>query len=303
MGLADLLRRRERPGQGRPQRASISGRATRSSATARSSPGSRFNTSLHRGADSPARPACAARSAHVRDPEGRRRSHRRADGRRRLRGERAAAAGGAARAGARRRSDGARRRARDRSVDRFGGSGSRYRAALAALPGSTVADARAIIADRLARDLVEARFRPQPPSSAEVAEFLTTYAGDTRSPRHGEPGRALARRRRARPCGRDDRARRGLHAPAGQAAADRHARRPLPGASARARAAAAMRSRPPAAANVARAVLGRFAKDAVYDRWLRTQQQTLLANAVCARDDVPSTGDIDLTAWAPFLGA
>ena len=50
---------------------------------------------------------------------------------------------------------------------------------------------------------------------------------------------------------------------------------------------------PSSAVNVARAVLGRFAKDAVYDRWLRTQQEALLANAVCARDDVPTTGDID----------
>jgi hypothetical protein len=50
-------------------------------------------------------------------------------------------------------------------------------------------------------------------------------------------------------------------------------------------------------------VLGRFAKDAVYDRWLRAQQRSLLRNAVCARDDVPSPGNVDLTAWTPFLGA
>src|SRR6476619_6657215 len=60
--------------------------------------------------------------------------------------------------------------------DRFGGSGSRYRASLAALHLS-VRDARAIIADRLARDLVKARFRPKPPTSSQVAEFMTTYAG------------------------------------------------------------------------------------------------------------------------------
>ena len=53
---------------------------------------------------------------------------------------------------------------------------------------------------------------------------------------------------------------------------------------------------PPAQAdNVARDVLGRFAKDAVYDQWLDTQEGTLLANAVCARDAVPGEGDVDLT--------
>jgi hypothetical protein len=54
---------------------------------------------------------------------------------------------------------------------------------------------------------------------------------------------------------------------------------------------------------VARAVLGRFAKDDVYQRWLRARETSLLGDAVCARDDVPVPGDVDLTLWAPFLGA
>ena len=185
--------------------------------------------------------------------------------------------------------------------DRFGGSGSRYRSALAALHLS-VRDARAIVADRLARDLVETRFRPKPPSSSEVAEFLTTYAGTrvrlvTASPDApwlGGVGRGLAietiapeevftlRQGKQRQIDTLD---------------GRFRVRPLgPALPLYALA-------PSSAVNVARAVLGRFAKDAVYDRWLGTQQQAMLANAVCARDDVPSTGDIDLTAWAPFLGA
>ena len=61
---------------------------------------------------------------------------------------------------------------------------------------------------------------------------------------------------------------------------------------------------PPArAADVARGVLGRFAKDDVYQRWLRSRQAVQLAGAVCARDDLPAPGDVDLTLWAPFLGA
>ena len=60
---------------------------------------------------------------------------------------------------------------------------------------------------------------------------------------------------------------------------------------------------PPARArDVARGVLGRFAKDAVYSTWLRAQETMLLGNAVCARDDVPARAEVDLTAWAPFLG-
>ena len=185
--------------------------------------------------------------------------------------------------------------------DRFGGSGSRYRSALAALHLS-VRDARAIVADRLARDLVKTRFRPKPPSSNEVGEFLTTYAGTRvrlvtatpNAPWLGGVGRGLAietiapeevftlRQGKQRQIDTLD---------------GRFRVRPLgPALPLYALA-------PASAVNVARAVLGRFAKDAVYDRWLRTQQQALLANAVCARDDVPTTGDIDLTAWAPFLGA
>ena len=60
---------------------------------------------------------------------------------------------------------------------------------------------------------------------------------------------------------------------------------------------------PPASArNVARGVLGRFARDDVYQGWVAAQQGRLLATAVCARDALPVKGDVDLTAWAPFLG-
>jgi hypothetical protein len=60
---------------------------------------------------------------------------------------------------------------------------------------------------------------------------------------------------------------------------------------------------PPRARDVAQAVLGRFAKDGVYQSWLRTRQAAVLDDAVCARDDLPAAGDVDLTLWAPFLAA
>jgi hypothetical protein len=50
-------------------------------------------------------------------------------------------------------------------------------------------------------------------------------------------------------------------------------------------------------------VLGRFARDEVYERWLSAQQASLLASAVCVRDRLPVNADVDLTAFAPFLGA
>jgi hypothetical protein len=60
---------------------------------------------------------------------------------------------------------------------------------------------------------------------------------------------------------------------------------------------------PPARArDVATGVLGRFAREDVYESWLQARETRLLADALCARDDVPVKGDVDLTAWAPFLG-
>jgi len=59
--------------------------------------------------------------------------------------------------------------------DRFGGSVARYRAALADAH-VTLPDARAILADRLARDRVQERFRPRPATATQIAEFVATYA-------------------------------------------------------------------------------------------------------------------------------
>src|SRR5437763_9656645 len=59
--------------------------------------------------------------------------------------------------------------------DRFGGSVARYRGALSSAQ-VTLQDARAIIADRLARDRVQERFRPRPATAAQIADFTTTYA-------------------------------------------------------------------------------------------------------------------------------
>jgi hypothetical protein len=59
---------------------------------------------------------------------------------------------------------------------------------------------------------------------------------------------------------------------------------------------------PARARDVATGVLGRFARQAVYDRWLIAREIRLLGNATCAHDALPTKGDVDLTAWLPFLG-
>ena len=184
--------------------------------------------------------------------------------------------------------------------DRFGRSVAHYQAALAAAH-LTLADARSIITDRLARDRVEERFRPQPATATEIADFLATYAATRvrlvsvtpEAPWLGDAFRGFAVDSIAPsevfdlPQGHrsmlDTSDGRFAVLPLGP---------PLP-----------LFALPPASArNVARGVLGRFARDDVFQSWLATQQGRLLATAVCARDALPVKGDVDLTAWAPFLG-
>jgi hypothetical protein len=184
--------------------------------------------------------------------------------------------------------------------DRFGRSPVRYRAALAAAR-LTVADARSIIADRLARDRVEERFRPRPATSSQVTAFLATYAATRvrlvsvapEAPWLGDVSRGFAVETIAPaevftlPQTRSSSI---------DTADGRFAVRPLgppvpllglPAADAQ---------------EIARRVLGRFARDDVYERWLNREEGELLTTAVCARDALPAKGDVDLTAWAPFLG-
>ena len=184
--------------------------------------------------------------------------------------------------------------------DRFGRSPARYRAALATAR-LTVADARSIIADRLARDRVEERFRPEPATSSQVTAFLATYAATRvrlvsvapEAPWLGDASRGFA----VETIAPDEvftlpQTRSSLIDTADGRFAVRPLGPPLP-----------LLGLPPADAQVvARSVLGRFARDDVYERWLNREEGELLTKAVCARDALPAKGDVDLTAWAPFLG-
>ncbi len=185
--------------------------------------------------------------------------------------------------------------------DRFGRSIARYRAALRESQ-MTLQDARAIIEDRLARGRVQERFRPHPATSAQVAEFVSTYAAtrvrlvevDPEAPwltgafrgfavETIAPDEIFSLRQNRRTT---------IDTVDGQFTV-----RPLGPAL------PLLALSPNQARTVARGVLGRFATLDVYERWLRTQEIHLLANAVCVRDAVPAQGDVDLSTWVPFLGA
>jgi hypothetical protein len=185
--------------------------------------------------------------------------------------------------------------------DRFGRSFERYRAALRDAH-VTLQDARAIIEDRLARGRVEERFRPRPATAAQIAEFLSTYAAtrvrlvevDPEAPWVNGGFRGFAVEtiapdqiftlRQNRSTTIDTIDGRFTVRPLGP---------PVP----------LLALSPNQARTVARGVLGRFATFDVYERWLGAREIHVLANAVCIRDAVPARGDVDLSAWVPFLGA
>jgi hypothetical protein len=149
---------------------------------------------------------------------------------------------------------------------------------------------------------VQQRFRPQRPSGPQIAAFLETYAAtrvrlirvDPAASWLGDVSRGYAvetiapaevfSARQGRRSTIDTIDGRFDVTPLGPP-------QPLLGLS------------PHDARNVAVRVLGRFAKLAVYERWLRAQEIHLLQNAVCTRDLVPAQGDVDLSAWVTFLGA
>lgn len=184
--------------------------------------------------------------------------------------------------------------------DRFGRSMARYRSALAAAH-VTLQDARAIIEDRLARDQVQQRFRPQRPTATQIAAFLDTYAATSVRLVRVDPAAAWL-----------GDAYRGFAvqtiAPAEVFTAPRGRRSTIDTIDGRYDVTPLgppqplLALSPHDARNVAVAVLGRFAKLDVYERWLREQEIRLLAPAVCTRDLVPAQGDVDLTDWVVFLG-
>ncbi len=182
---------------------------------------------------------------------------------------------------------------------RFGGSRARY---LAGLRRSrlTVLDARALIADRLARDAVEARFKPRRPAAGEIADFVSTYGTQTVRLVEAEP---------AAPWLGDARRGWAIASLAPDAlftiATGRNVRIDTPDGRFTVRAVGPampleLLSGAKAAA-AARAALERLAKGDVYASWLKGAEQSVLRDAVCVRDTLPTPGAVDLSPFVPFL--
>ena len=179
----------------------------------------------------------------------------------------------------------------------FGGSRPRYLAALAQA-GLSRQDALAIITDRLARDNVELRFKPQPAPARDVTDFISTYAGQS--------ARLVQTTRRAAWLDGDTS---GwvvstlgpsqvfaLTGPANIDTADgSFAVTPLGPTMPLAL------LTPVQATSLARSALDRLAHANVYGSWLRGAEQTELAGAICVGDNLPTPGPTDLTPFAPFL--
>jgi hypothetical protein len=180
---------------------------------------------------------------------------------------------------------------------RFGGSHTRYLAALSAAR-LTTADAEAMIADRLARDDLESRFHPQSPPEQAVRDFLSTYAGQTAR---------LVQTTRPAPW-LDGGSRGWVIASLGPAQVFTQTGAtnidtadgpflvtpispPVP-----------LAILPPSqATSAARQALDRFARAEAYGNWLRSKESTQLAGALCLGDNLPTPGPTDLSAFAPFL--
>jgi hypothetical protein len=179
----------------------------------------------------------------------------------------------------------------------FGGDRKRYWAGLAQAK-LTIADARAIIAARLEHDDVEARFRPRPPTSAQIADFLATYAE--------QPARLVQTTRSAPWLGG---AKKGWAvstlAPSEVFALDDAGTIDTPDGPFDV---SPLGSAVPLAlvphvqaVEAARAVLERLARDAVYRSWLHDAEQKQLDAASCAGDQMPTPAATDLSAFVPFL--
>ncbi len=49
------------------------------------------------------------------------------------------------------------------------------------------------------------------------------------------------------------------------------------------------------------AALQAFARGAAFERWTVAKQRSALNDALCARDDLPQPGAVDLASYVPFL--
>jgi hypothetical protein len=179
----------------------------------------------------------------------------------------------------------------------FGGDRKRYWAALAQAK-LTIADGRAIIAARLERDVVQARFRPRPPTSAQIDDFLATYAE--------QPVRYVQTTRNAPWLGGTKKGWAvATLAPSEVFTLTEAGTIDTPDGSfdvAPLGTAVPLALIPRAQATVAaRVALERLAREAVYRSWLHGAEQKQLDAASCTGDQTPTPVPTDLSPFVPFL--
>jgi len=182
---------------------------------------------------------------------------------------------------------------------RFGGSRAAYRRALARA-GASPAIARGVIADEIRQARVERRFRVSAPSSAEVANYRSTYSETSARLVEATPAPSWLRRRT-----------RGVAIEGmAPAAVFRIARGPFVTMKTR-EGPLRVRALGPtaplgafslrAASASIRAALVRIAQDEVFDNWLMRRELSALAFTTCRRDWLPAVGTLALTSELPFL--
>jgi hypothetical protein len=162
----------------------------------------------------------------------------------------------------------------------------------------TLADARAVIADEIARDRIQAKFRPRARPRSEVDAFLGRYASfpvrevevEPAAPWLGGEKRGWA----VSTLAPDQ-----VFSLRGKARIDTadgvFAVKPLGPAMPLDLLPEAVRTK------VARASLDAFARGDIYARWLAVRERAQLADAECLRDDLPTPGGTDLGPFVPFL--
>ena len=179
----------------------------------------------------------------------------------------------------------------------FGGSRTRYLASLRKAR-MTLADARAVIADEIARDRIQSKFRPRARPRSEVDAFLARYAAvevrevevEPAAPWLGNAKRGWAVATLAPEQ---------VFSLSGEARIDtadgNFSVKPLGSAM-------PLDLLPePVRTKVARASLDVFARGDIYERWLAGRERAQLADAECLRDDLPTPGATHLGPFVPFL--
>ena len=188
--------------------------------------------------------------------------------------------------------------------DRFGGSGSRYRAALAAAaPHAQPTRARSSPTGSRATASRSGSGRSRRPR-AQVADFLATYAATNVRLVSVDAAGAVARRRSAAGFAVETIAPEQVFSlPLGKPRLARHDRRPLRRARARPVAAAVRAGACPRAGRRPRACSAASPRTTSTSAGCARARTRCSATRSARATMLPGAGDVDLTLWAPFLGA